>query len=105
MAAKIRRDDTVQVLQGRDRGRRGDVRQLIVKQRRAIVTGVNMVKRHRRSTSPQEPSGIIEMEAPVDMSNLALVCANCDRATRVGFRRLEDDRKVRFCKRCDETID
>jgi len=105
MAAKIRRDDTVQVLQGRDRGQRGDVRQLFTKDGRAIVTGLNMVKRHRRSTNPQEPSGIIEMEAPLDMSNLALVCSSCDRPTRVGFRTLEDDRKVRFCKRCDEAID
>ena len=105
MAAKIRRDDTVQILQGRDRGRRGDVRQLFTKDGRAIVTGMNMVKRHRRSTNPQEPSGIIEMEAPLDMSNLALVCSSCDRPTRVGFRTLEDDRKVRFCKRCDEAID
>ena len=105
MAAKIRRDDTVQILHGRDRGRRGDVRQLFTKDGRAIVTGVNMVKRHRRATNPQEPSGIIEMEAPLDMSNLALVCSNCDQATRVGFRVLEDDRKVRFCKRCNEAID
>jgi len=105
MAAKIRRDDTVQVLQGRDRGRRGDVRQLYTKDGRAIVTGVNMVKRHRRSANPQEPSGIIEMEAPLDLSNLALVCSSCDQPTRVGFRTLEDDRKVRFCKRCDEAID
>jgi large subunit ribosomal protein L24 len=63
------------------------------------------VKRHLRSTNPQEPSGIIEMEASLDMSNLALVCSNCDRPTRVGFRMLEDDRKVRFCKRCDQAID
>jgi large subunit ribosomal protein L24 len=95
----------VQILHGRDRGRRGDVRQLIVKKGRAIVTGVNMVKRHQRSTNPQQPSGIIEMEAPLHLSNLAVVCSSCDRATRVGFRTLEDDRKVRFCKRCDEAID
>jgi len=105
MAAKIRRDDTVQVLHGRDRGRRGDVRQVLPKKGRAIVTGVNMVKKHRRARTPQEPSDIIEMEAPIDVSNLALVCSNCDQATRVGFRTLEDDRKVRFCKRCDEAID
>ncbi len=105
MAARIRRDDTVQVLQGRDRGRRGDVRALRVKDGRAIVTGVNMVKRHRRSANPQQASSIIEMEAPIHLSNLALVCSNCDRPTRVGFRMLEDDRKVRFCKRCNEAID
>ena len=105
MAAKIKRDDTVQVLQGRDRGRRGEVRGVSPDKGRAIVTGVNVVKRHRRGTSPQDPGGIIEMEAPIQASNLALVCTNCDRATRVGFRILEDGRKVRFCKRCDEAID
>lgn len=105
MAARIKRDDTVQVLQGRDRGRRGDVRKVFPDKRRAIVTGVNMVKKHRRSGSPTEPGGIIEMEAPIDSSNLALVCSSCDRPTRVGFRTLEDDRKVRFCKRCNEVID
>ena len=105
MAAKIKRDDTVQVLQGRDRGRRGEVRGVSPAQGRVIVTGVNFAKRHRRGTSPQDPGGIIEMEAPIDASNLALVCTNCDKATRVGFRVLEDGRKVRFCKRCDEAID
>jgi large subunit ribosomal protein L24 len=105
MAAKIKRDDTVQVLQGRDRGRRGEVRGVSPGKRRVIVTGVNIVKRHRRGTSPQDPGGIIEFEAPIDTSNLALVCSNCDQATRVGFRILEDGRKVRFCKRCDEAID
>ncbi len=105
MAAKIKRDDTVQVLQGRDRGRRGDVRAVSPAKGRVLVNGVNIVKRHRRGTSPQDPGGIVEFEAPIDASNLALVCANCDKATRVGFRMLEDGRKVRFCKRCDEAID
>ena len=105
MAAKIKRDDTVQVLQGRDRGRRGEVRGVSPTKGRAIVTGVNMVKRHRRGTSPQDPGGIVESEASIDTSNLALVCTNCDQAVRVGFRMLEDGRKVRFCKRCDEAID
>jgi large subunit ribosomal protein L24 len=105
MAAKIKRDDTVQVLQGRDRGRRGEVRRVSPTKGRAIVTGVNIVKRHRRGSSPQDPGGIIEMEAPIDASNLAVVCSSCDRAARVGFRLLDDGRKVRFCKRCNEAID
>jgi large subunit ribosomal protein L24 len=105
MAAKIKRDDTVQVLQGRDRGRRGEVRGVSPTKGRAIVTGVNIVKRHRRGSSPQDPGGIIEMEAPIDASNLAVVCSSCDRAARVGFRLLDDGRKVRFCKRCNEAID
>jgi large subunit ribosomal protein L24 len=105
MAAKIRRNDTVQVRTGKDRGRRGDVRQILTKDGRAVVTGVNMVKKHQRARSPQEPGGIIHVEAPIRLSNLSVVCSACDHAVRVGFRNLEDGRKVRYCKRCNETID
>ena len=105
MAAKIKRSDQVQVLTGKDRGRRGEVRQMIVEDGRAIVTGVNMVKKHQRSGGPQQPGGIIDMEAPIQVSNLAVVCRSCDAAARVGFRVLEDGRKVRFCKKCNEAID
>ena len=105
MAAKIRRNDTVQVMAGKDRGRRGDVRQVLPKDGRAIVTGVNMIKKHRRARSAQEAGGIIEMEAAIRLDNLAVVCTACGQAARVGFKSLEDGRKVRFCKRCDETID
>jgi len=95
----------VQVLAGRDRGRRGEVRQVIGDKDRAIVTGVNMVKKHQRAGGPQQPGGIIEREAPIDLSNLALVCRSCDQAVRVGFRVLEDGRKVRICKKCNEAVD
>lgn len=105
MAAKIKRNDQVQVLTGKDRGRRGEVRQVVAEQDRAIVTGVNMMKKHQRSGGPERPGGIIDMEAPIQMSNLAVVCRSCDAATRVGFRVLEDGRKVRFCKKCNEAID
>ena len=105
MAAKIRRNDQVQVLTGKDRGRRGPVRSVIPDKQRAVVTGINMIKRHRRSTNPQQPGGIIDLEAPIAISNLAVVCKSCDKPTRVGFRLLEDGRKVRFCKQCSEAID
>ena len=105
MAAKIRRNDQVQVLTGKDRGRRGPVRTVLPSDGRAVVTGINMVKRHRRSTNPQQPSGIIDFEAPIAISNLAVVCRSCDRPARVGFRLLEDARKVRYCKHCNEAID
>ena len=105
MAAKIRRNDQVQVLTGKDRGRRGPVRSVITDKARAVVTGVNMMKRHQRSTSPQRPGGIIDMEAPIAISNLAVVCKSCDRPARVGFRLLADGRKVRYCKHCSEAID
>ena len=105
MAAKIKRNDQVQVLNGKDRGRRGPVRSIITDKARAVVTGINMMKRHRRSQSPQQPGGIIDMEAPIAVSNLAVVCRSCDKAARVGFRLLEDGRKVRYCKHCNEAID
>ena len=72
---------------------------------RAVVTGINMIKKHQRSTGPQQPGGIIDREAPIDLSNLALVCRSCDKAVRVGFKILEDGRKVRVCKQCSEAID
>ena len=105
MAAKIKRDDTVQVMTGRDRGRRGEVRQVLRKQERAIVTGVNMMRKHRRSTDPAQPSQILDIEGTIHLSNLRVVCAACDNAVRVGFRILDDGRKVRVCKQCDEAID
>ena len=105
MASKVRRRDTVQVMTGKDRGRRGEVRQVLRKDQRVIVTGANMVKKHRRSTSATEPSGILEIEAPIHVSNVQVVCTGCDEATRVGFRILDDGRKVRYCKSCDEAID
>lgn len=105
MAAKIRRNDEVLVTTGKDRGRRGSVRQVIPRANRALVTGINIVKKHRRARSPQEPGGIMEIEAPIALSNLALICSVCSQPTRVGFRVLEDGRKVRTCKKCNEVID
>jgi large subunit ribosomal protein L24 len=105
MAAKIKRDDTVQVMTGRDRGRRGEVRQVLRKQERAIVTGVNMMRKHRRSTDPTQPSQILDIEGPIHLSNLRVVCSACNNAVRVGFRIVEGGRKVRVCKQCDEAID
>lgn len=105
MAAKIRRNDEVLVTTGKDRGRRGAVRQVLPSQNRAIVTGINMVKKHQRNQGPQRPGGIFEMEAPIALSNLAVICSSCSQPTRVGFRSLDDGRKVRFCKKCDGAID
>ena len=105
MAAKVRRNDTVQVMTGKDKGRRGDVRSVLTKEGRVIVTGANMVKKHRRARSQMEPSQILVVEAPLHASNVRVVCKSCDKAVRVGFRMLEDGRKVRFCKKCDEAID
>ncbi len=102
---RIQRDDLVQVRTGKDRGRRGQVRQVLPKQDRVVVTGINMIKRHVRATQIGQPAGIIEQEAPLQMSNVSVVCPECDLASRVGFRLRADGVKIRVCKRCDADID
>ena len=104
MAAKIKMGDKVVVLTGRDSGRTGEVVQVMPKAERALVRGVNMVKRHQRQTMSQE-GGIIQKEAPIQLSNLALADPKDGKPTRVGFKILEDGRKVRFAKRSGDLID
>ncbi|MBI1886158.1 MAG: 50S ribosomal protein L24 [Chloroflexi bacterium] len=104
MAQRIKRDDNVLVIKGKSRGKAGAVRQVIPKEQKIIVTGVNIVKRHMRPQF-QRPGGIIEREAPLPWANVKLLCPACNAAVRVGFRRLDDDRKVRYCKKCDANLD
>ena len=106
MAAKfkIRKGDSVIVRTGRDKGKRGDVLKVIPAEERVIVQGVNMVKRHTKP-SQAGPGGIVEKEAPIHMSNVAHVDPKDDKATRIGFKVLDDGRKVRFAKRSGEVID
>lgn len=100
---KIKRGDRVVVLTGRDRGKRGEVIAVMPKESRALVRGVNMVRRHQRQSASQE-GGIISKEAPVHLSNLAIEDPSDGTPTRVGFKFLEDGRKVRFAKRSGELI-
>src|SRR5436190_202273 len=104
MAAKIKKGDRVTVLTGRDKGRTGEVIEVRPKESRALVRGVNLVKRHQRQTAAQE-GGIIQKEAPLHLSNLALADPKDGKPTRVGFKVLEDGRKVRFAKRSGDPID
>jgi len=102
---KIKKSDQVMVIHGKDRGRSAEVREVFPKTGRAIVTGINMVKRHQRQQSAQTPAGIIEKEAPIQLSNLKLICKNCGKAARVGIRERQDGIRVRVCKKCNEDID
>ena len=104
MAAKIRKGDKVVVLSGRDRGRTGEVISVQPAAERALVRGINMVKRHQRQTAQQD-GGIISKEAAIHISNLALEDPKDGKPTRVGFKFLKDGRKVRFAKRSGEVID
>jgi len=104
MAAKIKKGDKVVVLTGRDKGKTGEVFQVMPREARALVRGVNLVKRHQRQSATQE-GGIISKEAPIHLSNLAYADPKDGKATRVGFKILEDGRKVRFAKRSGDLID
>ena len=104
MAAKIKKGDKVVILAGRDKGRTGEVVKVMPDENRALVRGLNMVRRHQRQTANQE-GGIISKEAPLDLSNLAIADPKDGKATRVGFKILEDGRKVRFAKRSGDLID
>lgn len=104
MAAKIKKGDKVVVLAGRDKGKSGEVLQVLPKDGRAVVRGVNMVKRHTRQ-SQQSEGGIISKEATIDLSNIAVADPKDGKATRVGFKVLDDGRKVRFAKRSGDLID
>lgn len=103
---KIKKGDTVEVIAGEDKGARGTVHTVFPKENRLIVSGVNIIKKHQRRTgNVRTQFGIIEREAPVNLSNVALVCPHCDQPSRVGYRVNPDGSKTRICKKCDEVIE
>jgi large subunit ribosomal protein L24 len=104
MGVKIKKGDRVVVTTGRDRGKKGEVLKVFPKEDRALVTGVNMVKRHQKQTAKLQ-GGIVGKEAPVHLSNLAHVDPKSGEPTRIGFKVLGDGRKVRFAKKSGEVID
>jgi large subunit ribosomal protein L24 len=102
---KVRKDDTVVIIAGKDSGKKGKVRRALRNEDRVIVEGLNMIKRHSRAGRAARQAGIIELEAPIHVSNVMLVCGKCGKPTRVSFRFLDDGKKVRICNSCREVID
>jgi large subunit ribosomal protein L24 len=102
--ARLRRDDNVIVIAGRERGKTGKVLRVLTEENRVVIERVNVVKRHLKPRGQQQ-GGIIEKEAPVHASNVQPLCSRCGKPARVGARRLEDGSGVRICKRCDEQLD
>ncbi|MHB1989054.1 MAG: 50S ribosomal protein L24 [Acidimicrobiales bacterium] len=96
---RIRKGDRVQVLQGKDKGKIGEVMRALPSQNKVIVEGVNIAKRHQRATRATMQGGIIDKDMPIHVSSVAAVCAQCG-ATRVGYRHDDQDRKIRVCKKC-----
>src|SRR5215813_10220063 len=105
MRGSIRKNDTVMVITGRDRGKTGRVMRVFADDGRATVERLNMVKRHTKARGPQTPYGIVEKEASIHLSNLMVMCDKCNAPVRIGKLRLEDGRTVRICRRCKEQLD
>ena len=102
---KIRKNDTVLVIAGKDKGKKGKVRFAYPKDERLLVDGINFIKRHTRARGTVRQAGIIELEAPIHVSNVMLLCSRCNHPTQVGFRFLAEGKKVRVCGSCGEVID
>jgi len=102
---RVKRGDTVAVIAGKERGKRGKVLRVLPTTGRLIVEKLNMIKRHQRPTQKLRQGGIIEREGTIPLSNVMVICTKCERPTRVGVGGLADGRKVRVCKRCREMID
>jgi large subunit ribosomal protein L24 len=101
----IARNDIVEVIAGNDRGKRGKVLKVLPKSNRVVVEGVNFIHRHTRPRSQGEQGGIIEKEAPIDVSNVKLVCSKCNEGVRVRTKILGDKSKARLCAQCGEMIE
>ncbi len=106
--SRIKKGDKFEVIAGNDRGVRGEVLRVLPKKNRVVVSKVNIITKHQsaqRAGRANMQVGRIQFEAPIHLSNVMLVCPHCNAATRVGYRILDDGRKVRFCRKCGETID
>jgi len=97
--AKIRKNDTVRVIAGKDKGKSGKIITVLPVKGRALVQGINFIKKHAKRTREDQQGGIIQMESPMSVSNLMVVCQKCNKTTRIGFSTLTDGTKTRICKK------
>ena len=102
---KLKKGDNVIVIAGKDKGKAGKILVVDRKKNRVIVEGVNMVTRHQKARGQGMPGGIIHKEAPIDASNVMLLCSKCNKPTRIAYKVLEDGTKVRYCKKCNATFE
>jgi len=102
---QIRKNDSVLVISGRERGKTGKVLRVMPEKDSVIIERINIVKRHSKPRGPQQAGGIVEKEAPITASNLMIMCDKCSAPVRVGHKVLADGRKIRICRRCNEAID
>ncbi len=103
--SRIRKNDTVMVITGREKGKTGKVLRVVREKNRVVIERLHMVKRHQKPRGQQGQGGVVEKEASIDLSNVMIMCDRCNAPARIGSRRLEDGSGVRTCRRCGETID
>ncbi len=101
---KIKKGDIIQAIKGKDKGKKGKVLSVSLETGRALVEGLNLAKKHKRQSSQDQKGGIISIEMPISVSNIALVCKSCNRAVKVGFTTLKDGTKSRICRSCKGVI-
>ncbi|MCE5196719.1 MAG: 50S ribosomal protein L24 [Negativicutes bacterium] len=101
----VRKDDTVVILQGKDAGKQGKILVAMPNDRKVIVEGINIIKRHTRPSNTNPKGGIVEKEAPVFAARVQVVCKSCKKPTRVGRKIAEDGSHVRYCKKCGQSLD
>jgi large subunit ribosomal protein L24 len=99
---KIRKDDTVEIIAGKDKGKRGAIVRVVADKDRVIVAGANLVKKAMKKRSQQDRGGIVEIEAPIHVSNVQIVCKKCG-PTRIGYK-IDGDKKIRVCRKCGEAL-
>jgi large subunit ribosomal protein L24 len=102
---KIQKNDNVLIIKGKDKGKKGKVRKALPDKDRVIVEGLNLIKRHSKTKGKTRQAGIIELEGPIHVSNVMVICNKCNKPVRVGVRILEDGKKARYCRGCSEIID
>jgi large subunit ribosomal protein L24 len=102
---KVRKNDTVLIVLGKDKGKKGKVRKTMPDKEKVIVEGLNLIKRHSKTKGKTRQAGIIELEGPIPVSNVMIICNKCNKPVRVGTRILEDGKKARYCHNCSEIID
>ena len=105
MRAQIRKNDTVMIIAGKERGKTGKVLRVLPDRGRVLIERLNMVKRHSRARGPQSPHGIVEKEAPIHRSNVMIMCDKCNAPVRMGKKPLPEGRSVRVCRRCGDQLD
>ncbi len=103
MRTKLKKNDKVKVIAGKDKGKEGTIISFVPEKNRVIVEGVRVIKKHVKASATTK-GGIVEKEAPIHISNVMLICPHCNQPTRVGIKFLESGEKVRYCKKCGETI-